>query len=49
MDAKDFTGLVIMYDWPVVIALVAYRIVRLVFDWLSQAELVGLLKVLFNR
>jgi hypothetical protein len=49
MDAKDFIELVIKHGWPVIIALAAYRIVNLVFDWLSQAEHVGMLKVLFNR
>ncbi|MEN4704477.1 hypothetical protein [Pantoea agglomerans] len=49
MDAKDFIELVIKHGWPVVIALAAYRIVNLVFDWISQTEPVGLLKVLFNR
>lgn len=49
MDPKDFIELIIKHGWPVVIALAAYRIVNLVFDWLSQAEPVGMLKGLFNR
>jgi len=49
MDAKDFIELVIKHGWPVVIALAAYRIVNLVFDWISQAEPMGMLKGLFNR
>lgn len=47
--AKDFIELFLQKGWPVVVAFVLYRIINLVFDWLSRYEAAGLFKAFFNR
>ncbi len=49
MDAKDFAELVIRHGWPVVFAVVGYRLLNLIFDWLSRVEPSGMFRALFNR
>lgn len=47
--AKDFIELFLRQGSPVVVAFVLYRIINLVFDWLSRYEAAGLFRALFNR
>lgn len=47
--AKDFIELFLRQGSPVLVAFVLYRIINLVFDWLSRYEAAGLFRALFNR